>query len=406
MSLRPDAMLRVAPALRVQCKSGTEFTLELGPMTVAGGPHTLSILNAFRTPSKLSDVLAQLQSQLTGVHDWIELTSQVAKLRRAGMLLDEEAWRESRTLAGNGSNFGGAPVHITMLNDRERTSRYLAAVLETVHPGDVVVDLGTGSGVMAVAAAQAGAARVFAIEASGIAKAARRVFLANGVADRISLIEGYSTQVELPERADVLIAEIIGDEPLAERILECTADAVRRFLKPNARIIPLRLRVMAAPVEVPTEVRDQLMISPTMLADWQRDYGIDFSPLAALAKESLPTLSKRQLSVAHWKMLADPQPVTDFDLSQRTHAKPQISADFQVSRKGRIDAFLLWFEASLTLENVLTTDPRAPRPDNHWRHPVHLLAESLAVRRGDAIRMSLDHSDRSRVLVNHPCRLG
>jgi predicted RNA methylase len=69
---------------------------------------------------------------------------------------------------------------------------------------------------LAIAAACA-SSHVYAIEASGIGKLAKAIFKANGLADRITLIEGWSTQVNLPEKADVLISEIIGNEPLGEQ---------------------------------------------------------------------------------------------------------------------------------------------------------------------------------------------
>ena len=95
-------------------------------------------------------------------------------------------------------------LHVNMLNDRTRTSGYLASIGKAVRRGDVVLDIGTGTGIYAIAAARAGARHVYAVEAGRIAKAARTLFEANGVADRITLIRGLSTRITLPERADVL----------------------------------------------------------------------------------------------------------------------------------------------------------------------------------------------------------
>lgn len=390
MILDPAAKLRCAPALRVTCNSASEFTLELGSQQVFGGPNTLTILNAFRTPNSMANALKQITPQLAGVHDWMDLSSQIVSFHRAGMLLDEQAIQTSSTLECHGPTFGSAPVHIAMLNDHERTRRYLDAIRDTVRPGDVVVDMGTGSGVMAVAAARAGAARVYAIEATGIAKAARRVFEATGVADRVILVEGYSTQIQLPERADVLVAEVIGNEPLAERILECTADAVRRFLKPDAKLIPFRLRVMAVPVELPATTRDRLLIRESTLATWKQQYDIDFAPLAALANNSSFNFSEKPATVANWTALAPSQVVSDFDLSQATQPAQSAKCTFDIVREGQIDGFALWFCADLADGNPLSTDPGALRLDNHWQHPVHLLAQPVAVRPGNSVKMWLE----------------
>jgi len=395
MNLDHAARLRLAPDLRVICRSGSEFTLQLGAQKIDGGPHTLAILVAFRAPCSLFDALDALKAQLTGLHDWIDLTSQVLSLHRAGMLIEETACNPARGTW----EFGAAPVHIGMLNDRERVSRFLGAITATVRPGDVVVDLGTGTGVFAVAAVKAGASRVYAIEASGIAKVARRVFEANGVADKITLIEGYSTQIELPERADVLIAEIIGNEPLAERKMECTADAVRRFLKPDARLIPHRLAVFVVPIELPSIFRNRYLVSPETIARWQHEIGVDFSALAHLAQSAPATFQESQMMVSQWIALAEPELISDFDLAQPWSATQPANARFTATREGRIDAFVLWFRAELAEGITLSTDPRMPRIDNCWGHPVYLLATPANVRCGDRVQMRLEGSNPPTVLV-------
>lgn len=134
-------------------------------------------------------------------------------------------------------------LHLDMLNDRTRTLSFIEAIRETVRPGDVVLDVGTGTGILAAAAARAGARHVYAIEAGQIHRVARELFASNNLSDRITLVKGWSTQVELPERADVLISEVIGHEPLAEDVLETTWDAVARLVKPDARLVPRRLRI-------------------------------------------------------------------------------------------------------------------------------------------------------------------
>src|SRR5688572_5656058 len=110
-------------------------------------------------------------------------------------------------------------LHASMLSDRDRTSSFIDAIKAAVEPGDVVVDIGTGTGVLAIAAAQAGARHVYAIEAGPISKLAREIVQRNDLADRITVIRGWSNETRLPEKCDVLVSEIIGHEPLAEGVL-------------------------------------------------------------------------------------------------------------------------------------------------------------------------------------------
>ena len=99
--------------------------------------------------------------------------------------------------------------HRHCLADRVRVSRYAAAVREVVRPGDVVLDLGSGTGILGLFAWRAGAARVYAIEASPIACVAERVAAANA-APAIQVVRAEAQYAQLPERADVVVTDQIG----------------------------------------------------------------------------------------------------------------------------------------------------------------------------------------------------
>ncbi len=92
------------------------------------------------------------------------------------------------------------------LIDEQRTLAFQRAIQNTVRKGDVVVDMGTGSGILAMFAADAGAKRVYAIEWDRKNfEALKQSFELNGYRDRIILIKGDVTKVSLPEKVDVII---------------------------------------------------------------------------------------------------------------------------------------------------------------------------------------------------------
>jgi protein arginine N-methyltransferase 1 len=129
--------------------------------------------------------------------------------------------------------------HGLMVSDAERTGAYRRAIRATVSPEDVVLDIGTGSGIMAIFSCQAGAARVYAVDSSDIIAVARRLAAANGFADRIHCIQQDVRPVELPERVDVIISELITSAVLGDRIEEMAALARERFLRPQTgRTVP------------------------------------------------------------------------------------------------------------------------------------------------------------------------
>jgi histone-arginine methyltransferase CARM1 len=77
--------------------------------------------------------------------------------------------------------------------------------------GRVVVDVGAGSGILSMFAALAGAKHVYAVEASEMAEYARKLIAGNPLlAERITVIKGKIEDIELPEKADVLISEPMG----------------------------------------------------------------------------------------------------------------------------------------------------------------------------------------------------
>src|SRR5438094_143041 len=94
--------------------------------------------------------------------------------------------------------------------DGNRVSAFRHAIEEVVTPGDVVLDLGSGTGILGLMACRAGAKRVYAVDEGPIVGLAREVAKANGFQDRITHIKGLSTRVALPEKVDIVLADQVG----------------------------------------------------------------------------------------------------------------------------------------------------------------------------------------------------
>ena len=92
-------------------------------------------------------------------------------------------------------------VHRTMIRDRVRTEAFRRAIDSVVRRGDIVLDVGAGSGILSVFAAQAGAARVYAVERTTIAVLAQELAAANGVAETVRVIQGDVIGLDLPDRS-------------------------------------------------------------------------------------------------------------------------------------------------------------------------------------------------------------
>jgi type I protein arginine methyltransferase len=150
-------------------------------------------------------------------------------------------------------HFYGLIVHQqNMLHDQVRTGTYKAACMENKvdFKGKVVVDVGTGTGILALFAAQAGAKKVYAIEASNIAENARALVKANGYEDVITVIKGKVEDVTLPEKVDLIISEPMGFLLVHERMLEVMLLAREKWLKPKeegGKIFPTTGTIYACP---------------------------------------------------------------------------------------------------------------------------------------------------------------
>jgi protein arginine N-methyltransferase 1 len=117
-----------------------------------------------------------------------------------------------------------------LIADQGRTQAYAESLKKRVTPASVVVDIGTGTGILALLAGRLGARKVYAIEASDEVQFGRRVAAQNGLEGRVEFIQGTSTQVQLPEKADLIVSDIHGVLPAYRRSLFSIMDARDRFL--------------------------------------------------------------------------------------------------------------------------------------------------------------------------------
>lgn len=135
--------------------------------------------------------------------------------------------------------------HGTIINDRARNEAFEEALRHAIKPGMRVLEVGAGTGLLAMMAARAGAAEVITCESNPlIAERARAIVAQNGHADRITVIAKHSNELrigqDLSGPADVFVSEIISDTLLGEYMLPVVEDVVPRLLKPGAAVIPYR----------------------------------------------------------------------------------------------------------------------------------------------------------------------
>lgn len=269
--------------------------------------------------------------------------------------------------------------HRELLSDGKRTNAFREAISRVVRPGDVVVDVGCGSGILSFFACQAGASRVYAIDQTHAADVASMLARHFGMNDRITVLHGEAKTLELPERADVLLSETLGVLGLDEGIAGIVADARRRFLKPDARIIPRAVSVSLAPVELDYEYDKHV-------AFWgEQHYGLDFSPVRLFASSSV--LFAHIRSNAY---LDAPREVLSIDLLSHDAKDVAGKASFTAARDAQLHGFGAFFTA--TLAEGMTISNAVVR-DTSWSQALLPLEVPVPVRRGARIDVELQTDD-------------
>ena len=233
-----------------------------------------------------------------------------------------------------------------MIADEGRVVPFLGSISHTVRSGDVVLELGTGHGHMAVAACNAGARRVFAIEPNGDALViASELAAANGCADRITFIHGRSDQVELPERADVLIEDLRGLLPLFGDRIRSLVDVRERLLKPDARLVCLHDTVWAAPCSMPAEF-GSYFVRDGVLA------GIDGGAVDRRLRNDWCKVRLRPD-----QLVADRAALFALDLTTVSSPDAHGTASWTIARSERIEGIALWFRGGLAGGFTLDAGP-------------------------------------------------
>ena len=172
-----------------------------------------------------------------------------------------------------------------MLEDQSRMTAYSDAV--RLNPdsfrGKVVLDVGTGSGVLAMWAAQAGAKKVYAVEATHMAVQARKIVAANGLSDVVEVIQGSMEEVELPEKVDVIISEWMGYFLLRESMFDSVLCARDKWMKPGGAMFPSHAKMYLSAIKSNKsgqkyqELQESLNVWEDFVRNTHENYGIDLS---------------------------------------------------------------------------------------------------------------------------------
>jgi protein arginine N-methyltransferase 1 len=264
----------------------------------------------------------------------------------------------------------------SMIADSVRMDAYVEALRKVVRPGSVVLDIGTGVGIFALLACRYGARRVYAIEPDHVIQVAREIAAANGYAARIEFFEGLSTDVTLPEPADVIISDLRGVLPLFQHHIPSIIDARKRLLAAGGTLIPMIDTLWAAIVE-------DLELHSSIMGPWaEKRYGFDLAVARRLVTNTW--IKSRFLRE---NLVVEPQLWTTIDYATVDSAKVRAEISWLVLRPGTAHGLAIWFDTKLVDGVGFSNAPGQPEAIYGsaffpWPQPV-----ALAV--GDAVSTRL-----------------
>jgi type I protein arginine methyltransferase len=277
--------------------------------------------------------------------------------------------------------------HDLMLNDQIRMEVYEKAIKTAVRPGMAVLDLGTGTGILAQWALEAGARVVYGIDVNeAIIPRALERMAAAGFADRFQVFNALSHQVSLPEKVDLLISEILGNMADNEGMVAILNDARPRFLGERGRMLPARATSFLVPVAA---ARAHAQVESGQCRGLSRRY--DLRELLQSLGVASPFNIYFDVIIPAGTYLAQPAVATRLAFEGDDPEEYSRELVFPVQRDGLLTGFKGYFVAELTEGVVLDIsgdDIAGRRTSDSWKHCYLPIERPAAVRTGDQIELT------------------
>lgn len=275
-----------------------------------------------------------------------------------------------------------------MLADEHRMAFYHEAIRRKIKPGDRVIDLGTGTGILAAFASRQGAAQVYAVDHSSIIEHAKELAAENGI-ENVDFEDVHSTQLYLDEPVDVILHEQIGDFLFDEAMVPNVCDLRDRFLKPGGLILPSQFELFCEPMTLHDTRRVPYIWELTDV------YGFDFSGMERNCPQEWEyhNLVSCDLGVVK-HFLGEPAPIMEVDLHTINELTLPLSVSFtrKVTTPGLLDGLVVFMKAKVDEDLVLSSSPLDPGRAPHWGFRILRMDQSYA-KIGDELEVTLSVKD-------------
>ncbi|MCF2872352.1 50S ribosomal protein L11 methyltransferase [Octadecabacter sp. G9-8] len=322
-------------------KIGLKSWYERDQIKTPADPFIDALIDREKAPELIADLVAKLGDKL-GPQD----AASVAALARS--LTPHDPWITAVT---SPAIMATVPRwHWAIARDERRNAAYDKALRACITPESIVLEVGTGSGILAMMAARAGARHVYTIEIVPlIAQAARENIRRNGFADRVTVICADATTVsvgaQLPERCNVFLHEIISNDLLGEHVLPITEYARDALLTDDALHMPDAIWMTCQLAQV-----DQPARTEPIGAQSEFD-------LSAMDLLHTPDVLKHG-PLAHFQPRTEGVEVLRFDMTgANANPKEDDTFDVPVTDTGSANAIVQWIGFSFPDGTEFTNPP-------------------------------------------------
>ncbi len=282
-----------------------------------------------------------------------------------------------------------------MLMDHVRMKAYHSAIManKSLFEGKTVLDVGTGSGVLAMWAAQAGAAKVFAVEFTDMAKHAANMVEGNGLSGIVEVIQSSVEDLDLPCKVDIIISEWMGYMLLRESMLDSVIRARNKWLKPDGAMFPSHATMYWGAVSFEEDHHQKTSEFDNSIREWDKFkaemaqyYNLNMTPLDVPYKKEQRDyfiLSSLWTELRPEHIVGEPAVIKRLNINTCTLEEAQcvqrVHYDISIPFSVQISGYAGWFTVDFAGSDampvkrriVLNTGPEAGY--THWAQQVFYL---------------------------------